>query len=86
MHFKLRLFAGATRTYEFTSQFFFDEAVTDEVHAQAPYTARGRRNTLNTADGIFNGLSAAHRRALTLVTTRGAAGYSGAIDLAVQVG
>ncbi|HKW11386.1 MAG TPA: hypothetical protein VJO33_13470, partial [Gemmatimonadaceae bacterium] len=41
IHFKLRLFAGSTKTYEFTSQFFFAESLTDAVHAQSPYSAKG---------------------------------------------
>lgn len=88
VHFKLRLFAGSTKTYEFTSQFFFDEALTDAVHAQAPYSSKGRRNVLNTTDGIYNALTTAQKAALTLRTAADAAagGYAGVIDLAVQVG
>ena len=86
VHFKLRLFAGATKTYEFTSQFFFDETLTDTVHAQAPYSSKGRRNVVNTADGIYNGLSAAARAALTLQTAQAASGYAGIISLGVNVG
>ena len=86
IHFKLRLFAGATTTYEFTSQFFFDEALTTSVHARAPYNTRGTRDTLNTVDGIYNSLSAAEKAALTLTATRGVSGYAGVINLGVQVG
>ena len=86
VHFKLRLFAGATKTYEFTSQFFFDEALTDAVHALAPYTSKGRRDTLNARDGIYNSLSASDRAALTLQTTKDADGYAGVINLGVKVG
>lgn len=52
VHFKVRTEA-AGRPYEFTSQLYFDEALIDRVHAQAPYTARGRRQTTNADDGIF---------------------------------
>jgi protocatechuate 3,4-dioxygenase beta subunit len=86
VHFKLRLFAGSTRTYEFTSQFFFDEALTDIVHAQSPYSSKGRRNVVNSADGIYNSLSTAEKSALTLQTTSAGAGYAGVINLGVQVG
>lgn len=86
VHFKLRLFAGTTRTYEFTSQFFFDEDLTDTVHALQPYAAKGQRNVLNSRDGIYNGLTAAEKSALTLQTTQGGDGYSGVINLGVQVG
>ena len=86
VHFKLRLFAGATKTYEFTSQFFFNESVTSAVHALSPYASRGTRNTVNTVDGIYNSLTAAEKRALTLQTTTSGDGYAGVITLGVQVG
>src|SRR5262245_60094075 len=86
IHFKLRLFAGATRTYEFTSQFFFDEALTSVVHAASPYNTRGTRNTRNGTDGIYNGLTTAQKSALTLSTTKIGDGYSGVINLTVNVG
>jgi protocatechuate 3,4-dioxygenase beta subunit len=86
IHFKLRLFAGATKTYEFTSQFFFDETLTTAVHAESPYSTRRTRDTLNTTDGIFDSLSAAEKAALTLQTSKTADGYAGIIDLGVQVG
>lgn len=86
IHFKLRLFAGANASYEFTSQFFFDESLTTEVHALSPYAARGTRNTLNTTDGIYNSLSPIERAALTMRATPNAAGYTGMITLGVRVG
>jgi len=85
IHFKVRIFAGATSTYEFTSQFFLDESVTDVVHAQSPYNTRGTRNTRNTTDGIYNSLSAAAKTALTLRTTQATSGYNGVIDLVVRL-
>jgi len=85
VHFKLRLFAGSTTSYEFTSQFFFDEALTDTVHALSPYSARGRRNTLNSNDGIYNGLSTSEKTALTLQTMSASGGYSGSINLGVRL-
>lgn len=35
-----------------TSQLYFPDDVTDQVHQQAPYVDRGRRDTLNRDDGI----------------------------------
>jgi protocatechuate 3,4-dioxygenase beta subunit len=86
VHFKLRLFAGTAKTYEFTSQFFFDETLTSAVHALAPYSNKGQRNVRNTTDGIYNGLSAAERSALTLQATPSGEGYAGVIDLGVRIG
>ena len=42
----------AART-DFSSQLYFDESVTDRVHAQAPYSSKGRRNTTNATDTIY---------------------------------
>jgi len=86
IHFKLRLFAGASKTYEFTSQFFMDETLTTTVHALSPYSAKRTRDTLNTTDGIYNSLSAAQKAALTLQTSKTADGYAGIINLGVNVG
>lgn len=86
IHFKLRLFAGSAATYEFTSQFFFDEAVTDIVHALSPYNSKGRRDRLNSTDGIYNSLSASEQSALTLQTTQNGSGYAGVINLGVRIG
>jgi protocatechuate 3,4-dioxygenase beta subunit len=85
IHFKLRLFTGATKTYEFTSQFFLNEAITDTVHAQSPYSTKGHRDTQNSADGIYNSLSTADKAALTLATTLNGTTYAGVINLGVTV-
>jgi protocatechuate 3,4-dioxygenase beta subunit len=53
IHFKIRSSAGSTSAYEFTSQLFFDDTLTDQVHAQQPYAAKGERNTRNAKDGIY---------------------------------
>ena len=55
IHVKIRVFRGYLQTYEFTSQFFFDEAFTDEVYRLSPYSGKGNRDTLNSTDGIYRG-------------------------------
>jgi protocatechuate 3,4-dioxygenase beta subunit len=55
IHVKVRTFNGMSESYEFTSQFFMDEAFTDEVYRLAPYNTRGTRDTRITSDGIYNG-------------------------------
>ena len=52
IHFKIRT-TVAGQPYEFTSQLYFEEALTDRIHARAPYAARGRRDTRNETDTIF---------------------------------
>jgi hypothetical protein len=36
------------------TQLYFPESTTDDVHAQAPYTSRGPRDTTNASDGFFD--------------------------------
>lgn len=55
VHFEIRSAPGASSGLEFTSQLFFDEAVSDVVRALAPYNTKGRRSTLDTSDGIYRG-------------------------------
>jgi protocatechuate 3,4-dioxygenase beta subunit len=86
IHFKLRLYAGTNKTYEFTSQFFFEDTLTDAVYTQSPYSARGSRNTRNASDGIYNSLSATDKAGLTLQTSKTTDGYAGVINLGVNVG
>src|SRR5436309_936588 len=81
IHFKIRTDAASRRAYEFTSQLYFEESITDEVYLQAPYVSRGRRTTMNTMDGIF-------RRGgdrLILQVVRQAQGYAGAFDIGLQI-
>ncbi len=58
IHAKIRTFNGTDQTYEFTSQFFFDETLTDQIYQLSPYTAKGSRDTRNTTDSIYTGASA----------------------------
>ena len=53
IHFKIRTSAASERIYDFTSQLYFDESITDQVHAQEPYASKGQRTVKNSRDGIF---------------------------------
>jgi protocatechuate 3,4-dioxygenase beta subunit len=53
IHFKVRLFEGTRVTREFTSQFYFDEAVNDRVYARAPYNTNTGRRVRNNEDRIW---------------------------------
>jgi protocatechuate 3,4-dioxygenase beta subunit len=53
IHFKVRTEGADGAAYEFTSQWFFDEVLSDAVFATDPYASKGQRDTLNTNDGIF---------------------------------
>jgi protocatechuate 3,4-dioxygenase beta subunit len=50
IHFKIR----PTSSSEFTSQLFFDDALSTQVFAQAPYSQKGTQGiTRNASDGIY---------------------------------
>ena len=53
IHFKIRTAPVAQRSFEFTSQLYFDDVLTDRVHAAHPYAANGLRTARNQHDGIF---------------------------------
>ena len=55
IHFTIRTQAANGEGYQFTSQFFFDDALTDQVHALEPYASKGQRDTLNSTDNIYIG-------------------------------
>jgi hypothetical protein len=67
--------------YEFTSQLYFDDALTDEVHSQEPYAQRGERDLRNDDDGIFR----EGGEELTLpLTEDGQGGYGTTFDIALE--
>lgn len=58
IHFKIRAgeaSAGeaSAPSYEFTSQLFFDDELTDLVHSKEPYASRGVRTLRNDGDNIY---------------------------------
>ena len=52
IHFKVRR-RDAARNAEFTSQFYFDDGLTDRVHGAPPYVTAGRRRMRNAHDGLY---------------------------------
>ena len=56
IHFTIRTKGADNQAYQFTSQFFFDDNLTDQIHALLPYASKGQRDTRNTNDNIFNGV------------------------------
>jgi protocatechuate 3,4-dioxygenase beta subunit len=55
IHFTIRTKAANGGDYQFTSQFFFDDTLTDQVYAVEPYASKGQRDTRNSNDNIFSG-------------------------------
>jgi len=76
IHFKIRTDPAASSGLEFTSQLFFDEGVTAEVFAQAPYSSRGQQDTTNSSDGIFNSQ-------MLMVPSRSGSGYAATFEVGV---
>jgi protocatechuate 3,4-dioxygenase beta subunit len=55
IHFTIRTKGADNNDYQFTSQFFFDDNLTDQVYTLEPYASKGQRDTRNANDNIFNG-------------------------------
>lgn len=55
IHARVRLYSGSSTTTNFTTQFFFDDSITDTVYQMVPYNTRSNRDTLNSADSVYNG-------------------------------
>jgi len=81
IHFKIRTHPEARRGFEFTSQCYFDEALTDRVHAQAPYAAKGYRTLKNADDPIF--LDGGDQLMLHLAPAE--QGFAGAFDIGLEM-
>ncbi len=77
LHFKIRTDDG----HEFTSQLFFDPALTDKVFAAEPYSARGERTVRNEDDGIF----AQSGEQMTLAVTETSDGYAAEFEVALDM-
>ncbi|KFI18671.1 twin-arginine translocation pathway signal protein [Nitrosococcus oceani C-27] len=81
IHFKIRTDPASPRGHEFTSQLYFDDSLTDRVHAQAPYATRGQRTLRNAGDRIFQGGG----NELILPLAKEAADYAGTFDIGLQM-
>ena len=81
IHFKIRTESAPNQAYEFTSQLFFPESVTDQVHAQAPYASKGRRDMKNAQDGIYRQAG----DTLLLSPTKTADGYAATFNVGLDL-
>ena len=81
IHFKIRTTTAQGKSYEFTSQLFFDDAITDQVHAQQPYAAKGKRTLMNNGDGIYR----TGGSQLMLPLTKAGQGYAATFDVGLQI-
>ncbi|MBW4482328.1 MAG: intradiol ring-cleavage dioxygenase [Tildeniella torsiva UHER 1998/13D] len=89
IHFKIRTSGASVQNngqsnsqgYEFTSQLYFDDALSDRIYTQAPYSTSGQRTTRNSNDGIFQGGG----EQLTLAVTQDGEGYTGRFDVGLEL-
>ena len=80
VHFKIR--GGANQqSFEFTSQLYFDDALTDQVYAQAPYSNREQRDVRNVRDRIYQDGG----DQLMLQLSRTEDSYIGTFDIGLEV-
>lgn len=81
IHFKVRSGSESGQHYEFTSQFFFDDALSDQVFVEQPYADKGQRTVRNEDDVIYRQSGGQ----LTLVVTPTGAGYATTFDIGLQL-
>lgn len=81
MHFKIRSAQTLASRYAFTSQLYFDDALTERVFAMEPYASRGRRWMRNGDDGIFR----AGGQQLLLAAAPDGIGYSASFAIGLLV-
>jgi protocatechuate 3,4-dioxygenase beta subunit len=53
IHLKIRTAPVAQKSFEFTSQVYFPDELTDQIHAGRPYSSLGPRRVRNRQDQIF---------------------------------
>jgi protocatechuate 3,4-dioxygenase beta subunit len=80
IHVMIRTFSSSgTQTFEFTTQLFFDPALTLTIMAKAPYNTRGNPDTTNATDNIYNS-----ETLLSLTSATSGSGYTTSITIGVQ--
>jgi protocatechuate 3,4-dioxygenase beta subunit len=81
IHIKVRANDKSGTAQEIASQLYFDDALTDRVHAQAPYTGKGQRPIKNQQDGLFR----TGGRQLMLSLVESPPGYAATFDIGLQM-
>ena len=81
IHFKVRVSAKSGRGQELTSQLYFNDALTDRIHAQPPYAGKGPRTVKNQRDGLFHNGG----RQLMLSPVHSGDGYLANFDIGLQM-
>jgi protocatechuate 3,4-dioxygenase beta subunit len=88
IHFKIRApwapgaqVTDATKQYDFTSQLFFDDSLSDKVYAASPYNSKGARDRRNESDGIFRQSG----DSLLLKVTESGSAYAANFDIGLDL-
>jgi protocatechuate 3,4-dioxygenase beta subunit len=80
IHFKIRTDAAASSGFEFTSQLFFDDTLSDQVYGTAPYASKGAPDVQNANDSIYG-----QSQGMTLLNVvKDGSGYAATFEIAVQ--
>ncbi len=82
IHFKVRTSESSGRAGEFTSQWYFEDTVSDDVFAAGPYAEHSDRRVRNDRDGIYR----RGGRELMLALQKTDEGFHGTFDLGVRLG
>ncbi|BDA68530.1 Dioxygenase subfamily protein [Calothrix sp. PCC 7716] len=81
IHVKVRTQATSGQGYEFISQLYFDDSISNQVYTLAPYASKGQHTANNAQDGIFNDGGAQ----MLLKLTPAENGYGATLDIGVQM-
>jgi protocatechuate 3,4-dioxygenase beta subunit len=81
IHFKVRTQPASAKGHVFTSQLYFDDALSDRVFGRAPYAGRGERKVRNPDDQIFR----RGGRELTLDPAPSGEGYAASFALGLEL-
>ena len=80
IHFKIRTDAAATSGLEFTSQLFFDDALSARVYSSGVYASKGTPDQPNASDGIYQ-----QSQGTTLLdVAKDGDGYRATFEIAIQ--
>jgi len=83
LHFIIRAADSSTRTArleQFTSQLYFDDALSERIFASAPYSAHSGRRLRNDEDGLYRDGGSK----LVLAPVKEGEGYSASFDIGLQ--
>lgn len=84
IHFKIRGGEGSQQSYEFTSQLYFEDAVTDQVFSQKPYNIREQRTIPNEQDAIFR--DGGDQLIIQLSNEQSTRSYAGIFNIGLNIG